>query len=153
MPLRAQGERRSQFRVEENLFWWRTRAQPVRIHIRAPSTCRRWNRGISPNRRKFRRAPTFRISMVEAGCKVGLAAASDLDLPSPTFRIWVGRPNDVKLHGSALHAMSWAGADAVMTHQFSRKSKAHDRRLGVYCTQFDPPALDPPFAACNTASQ
>jgi len=77
--------------------------------------------------------------MVEAGCKVGLAAASDLDLPSPTFRIWVGRPNDVKLHGSVLHATSRAAADGAVSHRFSRKSKARDGGLGLYCTQCDPP--------------
>jgi hypothetical protein len=42
---------------------------------------------VSPNRRKFRRPPTFQISIVGTGCEVGLEAASDLDRGSPTFRI------------------------------------------------------------------
>jgi hypothetical protein len=43
--------------------------------------------GVSPNRRKFRRPPTFQFSMVGTGCEVGLEAASDLDRGSPTCRI------------------------------------------------------------------
>jgi hypothetical protein len=53
----------------------------------APAPTAKGSGGVSPNRRKFRRPPTFQFSIVGTGCEVGLEAASDLDRGSPTFRI------------------------------------------------------------------
>jgi hypothetical protein len=38
--------------------------------------------------------------------------------------LWGRRPFRAKTHGSVLHAMSRAGADAAVSYRFSRKSKA-----------------------------